>query len=145
MLVAELDDVTYDLEVDGEQVRRQLHRKVWERGGWATVAIAYEERASDGTWKAGKLALIRLQKVRDAWKKHAALTLRGADALGGGGAPGAGGGAAARAGGVSYAGGRTAHRRRPCRADSGGGPRSRGPRPAPRRDRAWHRGPHGSA
>ena len=32
MLVAELDDVTYDLEVDGEQVRRTLHRRVWERG-----------------------------------------------------------------------------------------------------------------
>ncbi len=39
MLVGELDDVTYDLEVDGELVRRQLHRKVWQRGGWATVAM----------------------------------------------------------------------------------------------------------
>ncbi len=81
MLVAELDDVTYDLEVDGEQVRRVLHRKVMERGAWATVAMVYEERASDGTWKTGKLALIRLQKVRDAWKKHAAITLSGDDAV----------------------------------------------------------------
>jgi hypothetical protein len=82
MLVGELDDVTYDLEVDGEQVRRVLHRKVMEKGAWATVAMVYEERASDGTWKSGKLALIRLQKVRDAWKKHAAITLAGADAVG---------------------------------------------------------------
>ncbi len=81
MLVAELDEVTYDLEVDGEQVRRVLHRKVMERGAWATVAMIYEERASDGTWKPGKLALIRLQKVRDAWKKHAAITLSGEDAV----------------------------------------------------------------
>jgi hypothetical protein len=80
MLVAELDDVTYDLEVDGEQVRRTLHRRVWERGAWATVAIAYEERASSGAWKPAKLAMIRLQRVRDAWKKHAAITLRGTDA-----------------------------------------------------------------
>lgn len=80
MLVADLDDVTYDLEVDGEQVRRTVHRRVWERGPWATVAIAYEERGPDGTWKPAKLALIRLQRVRDAWKKHAAITLRGADA-----------------------------------------------------------------
>jgi hypothetical protein len=80
MLVAELDDVTYDLEVDGEEVRRTLHRRVWERGAWATVAIAYEERGADG-WKPAKLALIRLQRVRDAWKKHAAITLRGGDAL----------------------------------------------------------------
>lgn len=81
MLVAELDEVTYDLEVDGEQVRRVLHRKVFEKGAWATVAMVYEERASDGTWKPGKLALIRLQKNRDAWKKHAAITLAGDDAV----------------------------------------------------------------
>ena len=80
MLVAELDDVTYDLEVDGEEVRRTIHRRVWERGAWATVAISYEERGPDG-WKPAKLALIRLQRVRDAWKKHAAITLRGGDAL----------------------------------------------------------------
>jgi hypothetical protein len=81
MLVAELDDVTYDLEVDGEQVRRTLYRRVWERGAWATVAIAYEERDKHGGWQPAKLAMIRLQRVRDAWKKHAAITLRGSDAL----------------------------------------------------------------
>jgi hypothetical protein len=81
MRVAELDDVTYDLEVDGEEVRRTLHRRVWERGAWATVAIAYEERGLDGVWKPAKLALIRLQRVRDTWKKHAAITLRGSEAL----------------------------------------------------------------
>ena len=81
MRVAELDDVTYDLEVDGEQVRRTLHRRVWERGAWATIAIAYEERAASGAWKPAKLALIRLQRVHDAWKQHAALTLRGSDAV----------------------------------------------------------------
>jgi len=82
MLVAELDEVTYDLEVDGEQVRRVVHRKVMEKGAWATVAMVFEERGPDGEWKPGKLALIRLQKVRDAWKKHAAITLTGADAVG---------------------------------------------------------------
>jgi hypothetical protein len=81
MLVAELDDVTYDLEVDGEQVRRMLHRRVWERGAWATIAIAYEERGANGAWKPAKLAMIRLQRIRDAWKKHAAITLHGSDAI----------------------------------------------------------------
>jgi hypothetical protein len=81
MLVAELDDVTYDLEVDGEPVRRTLHRRVWERGAWATVAITYEERGAQGAWRPAKLALIRLQRVHDAWKKHAAITLRGIDAM----------------------------------------------------------------
>jgi hypothetical protein len=81
LLVGDLDEVTYDLEVDGEQVRRVLHRRVIEKGAWATVAMIFEERGPDGAWKRGKLALIRLQKVRDAWKKHAAITLAGPDAL----------------------------------------------------------------
>lgn len=81
MMIAELDDVDYDLEVDGEQVRRTVERRVWQRAGWATVAIVYQERAAGGDWKPAKLALIRLQRVRDAWKRHAAITLRGGDAL----------------------------------------------------------------
>jgi hypothetical protein len=79
VIVAELDEVDYDLEVDGEQVRRTLHRRVFERAGWATVAIVFEERGDDG-WKPAKLALIRLQRVRDVWKKHAAMTLAAAEA-----------------------------------------------------------------
>jgi hypothetical protein len=81
VLVAELDEVTYDLEVDGELVRRTLQRRVWERRGWATVALAYEERDAAGAWKPAKLALIRLQRTRGAWKKHAAITLAGDEAL----------------------------------------------------------------
>ena len=81
MLVADLDEVTYDLEIDGEQVRRTLERKVWERRGWATVALVYQERDREGAWKPAKLALIRLQHVREAWKKHAAITLAGPDAV----------------------------------------------------------------
>lgn len=78
-MVTELDEVDYDLEVDGEQVRRTLHRRVFERGGWATVAIVFEERGEAG-WKPAKLALIRLQRVREVWKKHAAMTLSADDA-----------------------------------------------------------------
>jgi hypothetical protein len=81
VLVAELDEVTYDLEVDGEPVRRTLQRRVWERRGWATVALVYEERDPAGAWKPAKLALIRLQRARGAWKKHAAITLAGPDAI----------------------------------------------------------------
>ena len=81
MLVAELDEVVYDLEIDGEEVRRQLHRKVWEYRGWATVAIVYQELDREGEWKTPKLVLIRLQRVREAWKKHAAITFDGDDAL----------------------------------------------------------------
>jgi hypothetical protein len=82
--VGSLDDVHYDLEVDGEEVRRTLHRKVFERGAWATVAVAYVERDKDGDWKAPKLALVRLQKVYagddEGWKSHGTVTLDFGDA-----------------------------------------------------------------
>ena len=81
MNLAELDEVDYDLEVDGEQVRKQLARKIWERAGWATVAIAYAERDRDGAWKPAKLALLRFRRLDEAWKKQASLTLAGAEAL----------------------------------------------------------------
>lgn len=81
MLVADLDEVTYDLEVDGQEVRRTLHRKVFERRGWATVALVFQERDRDGEWKPAKLALVRLQRAHDAWKKHGSITLAGDEAL----------------------------------------------------------------
>lgn len=81
MVVGELDEVDYDLEIDGEQVRKQLARRVWERGGWATVVCAFAERANDGEWKAAKVAVLRFRKVHDAWKRQAAITLAGDEAL----------------------------------------------------------------
>lgn len=81
MIVAELDEVAFDLEVDGEQVRRQLARRVWERGGWATVAAAYAERAPDGTWKPAKVVVLRFRRIHEVWKRQATITLGGADAL----------------------------------------------------------------
>jgi hypothetical protein len=72
--VAELDEVHYDLEVDGEEVRRQLSRKVWERGGWATIAITFVERDKDGEWKPAELALLRFRKLGGAWQRQSAVT-----------------------------------------------------------------------
>ena len=80
MTIAELDEVDYDLEVDGQQVRRQLSRRIWERGGWATVACAFQERADDGAWKPVKVALVRFRKRHDAWERQAQLTLAAAEA-----------------------------------------------------------------
>jgi hypothetical protein len=34
MLIADLDDVTLDLEIDGELVQRTLDKRVIERGAW---------------------------------------------------------------------------------------------------------------
>jgi hypothetical protein len=78
---ADLDEVTFDLDADGENVREQLARRVWEARGWATVACAYRERARDGTWRTPKLALIKLRRVHDAWKRESSVTLDGHIAL----------------------------------------------------------------
>jgi hypothetical protein len=73
--LAELDEIHYDLEVDGEQVRRQLARKIWEQRGWATVAVAFQERDASGDWKPTKVALLRFRRIHEVWKKQAGITL----------------------------------------------------------------------
>jgi hypothetical protein len=75
MTIAELDEVDYDLEVDGEQVRRQLARQIFEDRGWATVAVAFQERDAAGEWKPPKVALLRFRRIHEVWKKQAAITL----------------------------------------------------------------------
>ena len=69
------DELSFELEVDGEQVRRQLARQLWIRGAWATGAYHFQDRDADGAWRAPKVALVRLRKVAGAWRKHAAITL----------------------------------------------------------------------
>lgn len=80
MQVAELDEVHYDLEIDGEPAREQLARRVWESKGWATVAIAYRERDTASAWKPPKLALLRFRRVHETWQRQAQITLSGAEA-----------------------------------------------------------------
>ena len=75
MNLSELDEVQYDLEVDGEQVRRQLARKIWEERGWATLAVAFQERDAGGEWKPAKVALLRFRRIHEVWKKQAGITL----------------------------------------------------------------------
>lgn len=80
MTVDDLDLVQYDLEQDGVQVREQLARRIWEKAGWATVAISFRERDRDGDWKPAKLALLRFRRLDEMWKKQASLTLAGGEA-----------------------------------------------------------------
>ena len=75
MNLADLDEVHYDLEVDGEQVRRQLARKTWEQRGWATVAVAFQERHAGGDWKPTKVAVLRFRRIHEMWKKQAGITV----------------------------------------------------------------------
>ncbi|NVB80537.1 MAG: hypothetical protein HOV81_19240 [Kofleriaceae bacterium] len=81
MTLADLDEVQYDLEVDGMQVREQLARRIWEARGWATVAVMFRERDKDGDWKSPKVALLRFRRMHDAWQKQAIVTIDAGDAF----------------------------------------------------------------
>lgn len=75
-----LDELTFDYEDDGVLVRKQLDRVVLShKGGWATVMFLYQERDPQGAYRAPKAALVRFQKVRDAYRKHSMLTLSSAE------------------------------------------------------------------
>lgn len=69
-------DLSYDLEDDGREVRRQLDARVWVRGGWATGLYQYEEldRKTE-TWGVTKASILRFRKVRGGWKLHATINL----------------------------------------------------------------------
>jgi hypothetical protein len=69
------DELTYDLEEDGTLVRRQLDRRLWTRGAWATGVYRYQELDRDGAWEPPRAALVRFQKVHGGWKRHAAINL----------------------------------------------------------------------
>ena len=74
----ELDEIRWDWEEDGRLVRRELDRRTFARGGWATILFLYEELDLEAdAWKPARVAVVRFQKVRGLWKKHAAWNLDG--------------------------------------------------------------------
>ena len=75
MQIHDLDEVNYDLEENGELVRKQLARKIWEDRGWATVAVYFVEKTKDGEWKDPKVALLRFRRLHESWKRESAITL----------------------------------------------------------------------
>ena len=80
--VEDLSDITFDAEgEDGDLVRRTLVTRTWTDGGWATVMVLYDERAKDKkAWRQPKLALIRMRRAGDGWKKQSSVTLPAAHA-----------------------------------------------------------------
>jgi hypothetical protein len=77
-----LDEITYDAEVDGELVRKTLGVRVFDERGWSTVMIVFQERTKDlSAWRAPKVAVLRMRKVGEGWKKQSSVTLPAAHAL----------------------------------------------------------------
>ncbi len=78
----DLDELRFDVEQDGRLVRRELDRRVLERGGWATALFLYQDLdPTTETWKPAKLTLMRFRRVRDQWRKHASFNLNGGPQL----------------------------------------------------------------
>jgi hypothetical protein len=73
---ADLDELSYDVEADGVLVREQLDRVVLSQGAWSTVMFLYREldRAT-GAWRAPKMTIVRFQRWRGGWRKHAAFNV----------------------------------------------------------------------
>ena len=75
-----LEELTYDYEEDGTLVRKEIDRVVLTKGGWATMMFLFQELDLErDAWQPAKVAIVRFQKVRGLWKKHAAWNLAGAD------------------------------------------------------------------
>lgn len=71
-----LDDLTVNWEENGELKVRQLDKHVLsEHGAWATVLFLFEERASDGGFRAPKVQIRRYQKRRSGWVVHSKFVI----------------------------------------------------------------------
>ncbi len=76
MEIDDLDDLSYDVEQDGQLVRRQLDRRVVEHRGWATAIYLYQELdPRTETWRPARAAVVRFRRQHDRWRKHAAITI----------------------------------------------------------------------
>ncbi len=66
-----LDEISYDYEEDGRQVRRELKREVLSKGAWATLMFLYEEldRKSD-EWRPPKIAIVRYKKSNGVYRRQ---------------------------------------------------------------------------
>ena len=76
----DLSDLSWDAEEDGRPVRRELDRRILERGPWATALYLYQDLdPATEEWGPNRVALVRWRKIGDGWKKHASFQLTGPD------------------------------------------------------------------
>jgi hypothetical protein len=71
-----LEELSYEQEEDGVLVRKQLERVILTRGSWATVMFLFQDldRAT-GSYRAPRMAVVRFQKLRGAYRKHASFNI----------------------------------------------------------------------
>jgi len=75
-----IDDLTYNYFKNGQQLRRELNRKVLSNTGvWADVAFLHQDRdlITDG-WKPPRVTIARFKKINGIWKKQSGLNINNA-------------------------------------------------------------------
>ena len=75
MWIEDIDDITLELEQDGELVIRQEERQVIARGAWPLVAFLYRERGADGSFGPPKVSVRRFRRQHDAYRLEGKLNL----------------------------------------------------------------------
>ena len=71
-----IDEISYDYEEDGRQVRRELKREVLSKGAWSTIMFLYQEldRQKD-EWRAPKVAIVRYKKWNGVYRKQSGFNI----------------------------------------------------------------------
>ena len=71
-----IDEISYNYEDGGKQVRRELQKEVLTRGSWTTVMFLYEEldRKAD-TWGDAKIAIVRYKKFGGTYRKQSSFNI----------------------------------------------------------------------
>ena len=73
--IEDLDDVTVELEQDGDLVVRQEARAVLSRGAWPILAFLYRERDRDGAFGPPRVTLRKFRRQHDAWRPESKMNL----------------------------------------------------------------------
>lgn len=73
--IEDLDDVTVEVEQDGDLVVRQDARAVLSRGAWPVLAFLYRERDRDGAWGPPRVTLRKFRRQHDAWRPESKMNL----------------------------------------------------------------------
>lgn len=71
-----LDELTYDYEEDGRQVRKELAREVLSKGAWSTIMFLFQEldRKTE-QWRDPKVAIVRYKKWNGQYRKQSGFNI----------------------------------------------------------------------
>lgn len=71
-----IDELTYDYEEDGRQVRKEIEREVLSKGAWSTIMFKFQEldRKTE-EWRAPKVAIVRYKKWQGTYRKQSSFNI----------------------------------------------------------------------